>query len=244
MKSLFVICSLLLFIGFSHALIRPVDTDTIQVITADDSKCAPAQWEGLTSSWYPELDTLALSNVSYDFDNKMLRFQVEKMVFDDEEEGKTQFTRYSMILRFDKKKAFFFSEDDQKCKVKQLDHDFYQWCIPKDARTMRSHTIGGSLSVNSYLFNITHPGMKDGAWMYFESTDSNIPVSAKYQGSKVGGVTDFYDITSGIADPSVFDPPDFCDENDVKPWGHTHHKSRSPSQADHAYDFWQFPFRV
>jgi len=200
--------------------------------------CTPDQWEGFSTNWYPEFDTLAFANISYDFQDKKLAVDVEKWVWkDDNCESKT----FSMLFRFDKKKAYFFHDraDGKNCTVKDLEHDFEEWCIPKDAKCMGPFTIGGELEINGYKFNYTNSEQDDTTWIYYESTSAGIPVSAKFGNDKAKGVSDFYDITSGIADPTRFDPPDFCKDVTPSPWRHGHRRGRNPS-----FSLWQFPYRV
>jgi len=202
--------------------------------------CTPKQWEGFAASWYPELDTLALANVSYDFSNKKFAVDVKKVVFDDNDNHETK--TYSMIFRFDKKKVYLFHDrpDGKNCSVKKLDHDFEEWCVPKDAKSMGPYTIGGKLEINAYLFNVTQSDADNSTWVYFESTSSGIPVGARYGNKKASGITDFYNITPGIDEPERFTPPDFCDDSKVTPWRHGH-RGRRTSQS---FNFWQFPYRV
>lgn len=218
--------------------------NTSEAIEIDDNHlCTPDQWEGFTTSWYPELDTLALANISYDFQNKKFAADVAKIKWkEDGHDCKT----YSMIFRFDKKKAYFFHdrEDGKNCTVKELEHDFEKWCVPKDARCMGPFTIGGSLEINAYKFNMSgqDKGSDHTVWVYFESTADGIPVNAKYGSEHVKGTTDWYDITAGIDHPNRFEPPEFC--NDVTPTPWRHHGHRGGKRAPESFSLWHLPFRV
>jgi hypothetical protein len=207
----------------------------------DNNLCTPDQWEGFATSWYPELDTLALANISYDFQNRKLAVDVAKIKWkEDDYDCKT----YSMIFRFDKKKAYFFydREDGKNCTVRELEHEFEEWCIPKDAKCMGPFTIGGSLEINAYKFNISgHGNDSTDAWIYFESTAKGIPVNAKYGSKHVKGTTDWYDITAGIGDPNRFEPPDFCADVTPAPWRHGH---RGGKRTTHSFSLWHLPYRV
>jgi len=203
--------------------------------------CTPDQWEGFTTNWYPEIDTLTFANVSYDFQNKKLALDVEKWVW---ENGNCDSKTFSMLFRFDKKKAYFFHDrsDGKNCTVKELDHDFEQFCVPKDAKCMGPFTLGGSLKINGYKFNVSHDQAADDTiWIFYESTFDGIPVSAKFGNEKIKGTSDFYDITAGIEDPTRFDPPDFCNDVAPSPWRHGH---RGGQRSAKSFSMWQHPFRV
>jgi len=183
----------------------------------EEKLCTPEQWEGFTVSWYPEKDTLIFSNVSYDFSGKRLALDVEKIEWEKKEVDKKTF---SMLLRFDKKKGYFFQEESKNCSVVDLKHDFEEWCIPKEAKKMGPFTLGGKLKIHGFSFNVTsahHSKDKNTtSWIYAEITADGIPVSAKYGNKKANGLTDFYDITPGIQDEDKFTPPDYCkDDNDA-----------------------------
>jgi len=242
MKAIVICCFFLLSVYAAHGMVIGGNLDN--TIPAKDvlenELCTPDQWEGFSTSWYPELDTLALANISYDFQNRKLAVDVDKWVWkDDGCDSKT----FSMIFRFDKKKAYFFHDrpDGKNCTVKDLEHDFEEWCVPKDAKCMGPFTIGGSLKINAYRFNYSQSDQADSnIWVYYESSSDGIPVSAKFGSDKVKGVSDFYDITSGIEDPTRFDPPDFCNDVTVTPWRHGHRGDKRSPQ----FSFWQFPYRV
>jgi len=186
--------------------------------TLEDDLCTPEQWEGFIVSWYPELDTLIFSNVSYDFSDKELALNIEKIKWEKTETTKKTF---SMLFRFDKKKGYFFHADTKNCSVIELKHDFEEWCIPKGAKSMGPFTLGGKLKIHGYSFNVTHQhhDSKDDknttSWVYAESTSDGIPVSAKYGNDKINGLTDFYDVTPGIDHKDRFTPPDYCDDEET-----------------------------
>jgi len=246
MKVIVSLCLVLLLAYYAQGMVLGVALDNADdVDVPTKGLCTPAQWEGFSSSWYPELDTLAFANISYDFTNKKLAIDVEKWVWhDDDKESKS----YSMIFRFDKKKAYFFHdrEDGKNCTVRELEHEFMEWCVPKDAKCMGPFTIGGSLKVNAYRFNISHHSAaktEDSTWMYYENTMDGIPVTAKYGSEKVSGVSDYYDITGGIDNENRFDPPEFCNHVQPTPWRHDGHKGGKRA-ADNAFSLWHMPYRV
>lgn len=226
MKAIVVCCLLLALSAYAAGLVvggsrgggKPVAVKA-------DTNCVPKQWEGQSASWYPDIGIVALSNISYDASNDKLAFDVLKMETHGDE--KPEETRYGMILRFDRKKAYFFDEE-QNCTVKDLEHDFKEWCVPDDAIEM-ALTVGGSLKVNGYRFEIKHSDDDNGAWAYYESTPDNIPITMHYKGTKSPGVTDFYDIVGGIADPAVFEPPSYCDDSIITPWNVHHHNYKMRS---------------
>jgi len=247
---LIIFCCFLLFIAYSaHGMVIGGNLDNASDASdmVENKLCTPEQWEGFSTSWYPELDTLAFANISYDFQNKKLSIDVDKYVWKDE--GDYDCKKYSMIFRFDKKKAYFFHDraDGKNCTVKELDHEFMEWCVPEDAKTMGPFTIGGSLTINAYKFNFTKSnstteGGEDVTWMYFESTKNGIPVNAKYGNKQTKGTSDWYDITAGIDDPDVFEPPEFCADVTPTPWRHGHRggAKRSP----HSFSLWNLPYRM
>jgi len=248
-----VCCFFFLFLAYSAQgmVIGSIDNASEASALVENELCTPAQWEGFSTSWYPELDTLAMSNISYDYQNKKLAIDVEKIVW--QENGEHDIKTYSMIFRFDKKKAFFFhdSPDGKNCTVKELDHDFDEWCVPADAKTMGPYTIGGSLKINAYKFNYTktwHRANEDpkaeDTWFYYESTKDGIPVSAKYGSEDTKGISDWYDITAGIDDPSRFDPPDFCASVTPSPWRHGQRGEPKEADRPRPFSLWKLPFRV
>jgi hypothetical protein len=243
MKAIVICVSLLLALSAHGRTIGGNFDNTVKAVDLKDTAlCTPPQWEGFSTSWYPELKTLAMANTSYDFDNKKLAIDVKKWVWSDDD-SECSSKSYSMIFRFDKKKAYFFHdrEDGKNCTVKDLDLDFEEWCVPKDARSMGPFTVGGKLEINGYHFNFSsHDGST--TWMYFESTKDGIPVTAEYGNAHAAGVSEFYDITGGIDDPEVFNPPDFCDNVQPSPWHHGHRPEKS--RANKYFSFWQFPHRV
>jgi len=238
-----VACLLLVFVVLSVQG-KLLGGDPEKTVLAKDvpntQLCTPDQWEGVTVSWYPELDTLAFANVSYDFTNKMLALDVEKWHWSDKDD-KCDSKKYSMLFRFDKKKAYFFHdrEDGKNCTVKDLEHEFMEFCVPDNAKCVGSMTIGGKLDINGYRFIIeddNHLKADNDTWVYYEATPAGLPVSAKYGNKKTDGVSDWYDLTTGIEDPHRFDPPDFCDDSTSYP---AHRGKRSVG-----FNLWHLPFRV
>jgi len=240
MKAIICFCFVLVCVANGMLIGGNTDKTVTPTELKNNELCTPEQWEGFIASWYPELSTLAFTNISYDFTNKKLALDVEKWHWS--QDGECNSKTYSMLFRFDKKKAYFFHdrEDGKNCTVRDLEQDFEEFCVPDDAKCLGPSTLGGKLQINSYKFVIENEKRKgdNETWVYFESTPAGIPVTTKYGNDKVNGDSEFYDITSGINDETRFDPPNFCDDNNPLP---AYHKGK---RSHTAFNLWHLPFRV
>ena len=119
--------------------------------------------------------------------------------------------RYSLEYRVDLK--------TKKCTIHPLTEPFRHIEIPRDAHLIGEIYIGGSYpgeGVEVSMWNGTTPD-KQGRWFGSFTTLGCIPVSVSFDVPRTGFVhSNFYDVTLGISDPSIFNPPPECKQGKFK----------------------------
>ncbi|XP_064617927.1 ependymin-related protein 1-like [Liolophura sinensis] len=188
--------------------------------------CTPDQWEG----YIGELTGVAPRfrrarvfasgiEISYDYNNKKVAETVHFRFMN-------KSVSVGLIFDFGKQKMYRFLESRQKCKTRNLKATFRRFCIPGTAQKLGSFYFGAGrnkLQVTSYRMAI--PKMR--CEVFADVTSSGcIPVGETVIGAaglfkKYMMEVGFANITPGIKDPSVFNPPDFC-QSDYKAYEDSH----------------------
>jgi hypothetical protein len=152
----------LLFIGSSFAVFskHKIGKEN-RIERLDKDACAFDQWEGFLVSSYPLHNLKAFTNVSYDFTNELISLDVETVHWEhDKHEKKSwrhgdqhhngpKFEKYNILLDFGNHISYVVDEDSN-CTCHSLTHEIHRSCIPKDAYSMGTTTIGGTLEVDAY----------------------------------------------------------------------------------------------
>eukprot|EP01111_Echinosteliopsis_oligospora_P017292 TRINITY_DN743_c0_g1_i1.p1 TRINITY_DN743_c0_g1~~TRINITY_DN743_c0_g1_i1.p1 ORF type:complete len:237 (-),score=36.72 TRINITY_DN743_c0_g1_i1:79-753(-) len=166
--------------------------------------CTPDQWQGYNFAWDYERDFRAGLNISYDATNSLMAIALS------ESHGPEHQRTYDIISNYDLKRQYIYDFRRKECYTTDLTEEFPKECIPDDAQFLASATIGATLPVDIFGFRVNET-------LIFATVAANcIPVEATTiirdngRGEPDASTSHFWDITAGIADPSVFTPNAAC----------------------------------
>ncbi|XP_071098340.1 ependymin-related protein 1-like [Haliotis cracherodii] len=178
-----------------------------------DQCCTPDQWEGIAGSIVGTVtngkstSAQTTTSMSYDFTDMMLAATTTTMV-----DGMT--LKNMTIIDYNKKLMYNFNEMTGDCAVTPVDQPFKKACIPDDAKQLGNFYYGAGdnmLQATSYMIK-QDPFT---AFVSFTATGC-IPIAEVVYGdmgqTAIMSDTGFVNITPGIKDPSVFDPPESCQQ--------------------------------
>ncbi|KAM9335277.1 ependymin-2-like [Symphorus nematophorus] len=126
---------------------------------------------------------------------------------------------FDVLLLFREATMYEINDKDHTCKKKPLKVDFQPLAIPKTASLLGQIVLGSSsgpgqgLLVNTWLADLPDKG---GKFMSTVTEFGCIPVSTVYHTEQFGWMlTSFFNNVIGLADPSVLNPPDFCQTAEI-----------------------------
>jgi len=167
--------------------------------------CSPDQWEAYAFSFDPRNHFRAGMNISYDYSGKRVRILIE------EHRNGNRSRVLESIALFAKKALFIIDHTNNgACHQEALTGDMEQDCVPSDGKNEATITIGGSLSANVWTFNRTEHG-QDLHYTQVRTASGCYPIDSFVSSERIGvDVTYTWDLTNGIKNASVFNPPSNC----------------------------------
>jgi len=199
-------------------------------IVAKASTCLPEQWEALISNEIPERQLTTLTNISYDFSSRKIWAEVALM-WEGREFNATEDV-HKILFDFNEHKMWIVDGDDN-CRCAPMDHEMHEPCLPEDTESFGAHTVGGNLRVEVFHWD---KECKEAKWnvsvVAVLAQKTNIPVSISAHNNEFHSEAQFFDVTPGIADPSIFTPPQEC--TPVSEKMHERDTSRHHSHAHQA----------
>jgi hypothetical protein len=188
------------------------------VLSEPSPCCTPEQWEGMSNNFFPGV-YYTVGKTAYDYKNKQFYYHgiVKHMM------GRS---RYNVtILALHSNSSLYFVSDrsgEEKCRRFDLKDDMKEACIPQNATYLDAITLGGALDCDVWRFGCdkdvadtitSFDGMKASVFSVVAS-DGCIPVKNAYHymhfGLSVVDTQDFWNITPGIKDKTIFDVPESC----------------------------------
>jgi hypothetical protein len=171
------------------------------------SRCvSPPQWEGRLIEIDPSKRFERRANLSYDATNQRVR------TIDEIEEGSER-DFYDEISLFEKKIHYSVNLKTRQCNKTALDKEFRPVEVPLFANFTDevylgiSGLIGAGVLENIFQGNDADKGRYSGAWTELYC----IPVTDTYLSMSTGYVHwSFYDVSPGIKNVDVFNPPPEC----------------------------------
>jgi len=132
------------------------------------------------------------------------------LCLNEEESTIREIERATTIIALFNQMKMYEIKDHKECVWSVLNATMEQECIPPNAKFLVNATIGGSLWIEVWKFN------RHGVDLNMIVNPINcIPVSDSFVRDKDKNIIDvgnFWDITMGISNPSVFTPPTGCKE--------------------------------
>jgi len=162
--------------------------------------CTPDKWEGHDMEWDPLLDYRRRDVTHYDFVSKK-----EKIEFTVDSRGPQR--KGSILRRYDLGKEYEIIEGT--CKSRATEGPMRRRCITDDFKYEVTYTLGSRLSCDLWRH-------VNGTRIFEVSVAATtcIPVSdlyTYYAPDETGhAFGQFWDVTPGIKDPTVFDVPPIC----------------------------------
>eukprot|EP01112_Ceratiomyxa_fruticulosa_P010068 TRINITY_DN264_c0_g1_i1.p1 TRINITY_DN264_c0_g1~~TRINITY_DN264_c0_g1_i1.p1 ORF type:complete len:222 (-),score=35.39 TRINITY_DN264_c0_g1_i1:208-873(-) len=177
----------------------------------DDSKiCTEDQFECGTYSYYPLHHTMALSDMSYDFSNKRLYMDVYAWDYKNEKVEQSN-TKY--IAQFAQQKLYVIDEKD-KCTCHSLPVDMRRFCVASDFEECYSFTFGRDLECEGFNWMEEYNGKTNISINVILTKEDRIPIQFSHYSDVTEGQVEFFNVTSGIRDPTIFNAPQDCDCSD------------------------------
>ncbi|XP_046334912.1 mammalian ependymin-related protein 1-like [Haliotis rufescens] len=181
------------------------------LVASVNACCSPLQWEmtGGTVSGRVAIDDLTLTEFHYDLHYDAVNLKVAMR-----SEYVTSNIRNMTILDYEAGRIYQVDEVTGACEIRTLDTPFEPSCTPADATVNDHFFVGGGDQerLPAASFKYVRPD-KSGYVTVTEgdSPDSTcVPIVAfDFNLSEMTFMV-FRNIMDGIADPSIFDPPDSC----------------------------------
>jgi len=164
--------------------------------------CAPEQWEGEASGIDRERSLRFFEYLSYDFTNQMLRVDFYADV-------KQKYYQGTLIERYDMGKSYLIDENGN-CKSEALSGYLKEVCVPNGYQNSVQFTLGGELACTAYIYE-DFQNISD----FTVATDGCIPINGQFlqrspHNATWEGEVTYWDITTGIRNPNVFNVPSKC----------------------------------
>eukprot|EP01111_Echinosteliopsis_oligospora_P015978 TRINITY_DN649_c0_g1_i1.p1 TRINITY_DN649_c0_g1~~TRINITY_DN649_c0_g1_i1.p1 ORF type:complete len:233 (-),score=47.43 TRINITY_DN649_c0_g1_i1:69-767(-) len=182
-----------------------------------EQRCSPDRWEAGLFSWFPESNFMAYTNLSYDWKGKQIAMDIfsKHTHQDDDKSGSGDHHKdghaYKILLHFGEKKVWYVDHESGNCTVRPIMHSMEKACVPKDHRYLASSSIADGVDVDILLWK-KEIHDKEVTIVYTVTKDKSIPIEFKYSSSHHGATTNFYEVSEGIEDYTVFDAPGGCEE--------------------------------
>ncbi|KAK6185406.1 hypothetical protein SNE40_007649 [Patella caerulea] len=181
--------------------------------------CTPEQWEGTEGllggyyRWFRPSLISSGSRVAYDGMGK--RVAAVSSV-------QTKRGRFlvRVIENFSEGTLYMINLSRKKCRKLPLEREFRKACIPDRAKLMSESYIGAgdnTLGISGYALRIDNKKKRALLDAFVTvTTEGCIPVSETLTGSVRGvsflDIIGYVNVTAGIEDEKVFDPPSYCDD--------------------------------
>jgi len=167
----------------------------------------PKQWQGKFIRRDEKMNYTRYADISYDDTNRRVR-EVEYI---DDTQGKFF---YDVLYLHNINKEYRIDLKSRKCNVSTITRPFRPFGIPPMAKYVGTANIGPVNIATEHATVIMFEGedRQSGDKFFGEVTTPDcVPVSNGFFSEKYGfEQTNFFDITAGISDPSVFIPPTNC----------------------------------
>ncbi|MCI3311122.1 hypothetical protein MP969_26075, partial [Escherichia coli] len=178
------------------------------LVTAQDPRpCfSPTQWEGrfFREDWSKNFTQIA--GISYDELNRRVR-EIEEIDFASERDF------YDVLYLHNLNVEYRLNLRDRKCNVTTLSRPFIPFGVPPFAHYDGQGNVGPVNIANEHVTVILFSGEDPQKNPFFGAVSSPdcVPISSGFFSNATGFIhTTFFDISIGIADPSVFSPPPEC----------------------------------
>ncbi|KAK6182226.1 hypothetical protein SNE40_009954 [Patella caerulea] len=166
---------------------------------------SPKQWEGRLSRYDRTRQFFQRARVSYDELDRRVR-EIEEV-----EIGKTV-DYYDVLYLHNVGLEYRLNLKTRQCTLTPLTRPFIPAGLPPDANYRGQATLGASGIPDEYTEVVLFDGTFEGNQYFGVVTYPDcVPVESGFYSNRTGSVrTNFYDISLGVADPSVFVPPTEC----------------------------------
>merc|ERR1712110_89336 len=167
----------------------------------------PPQWQGRFERRADKFNFTKYAEISYDETNKRVR-EIEK-----EMEG-SNVTAYDVLYLHNVNEEYRIDLKTKNCTKHPLSRPFIPFGMPDGAHYVGAANVGPVNIPDEHATVIIFEGVdeQEKARYFGEVTAPDcIPVSTSFITNRTGFVhTQFFDITGGIPDPTVFIPPSNC----------------------------------
>ncbi|XP_025105690.1 mammalian ependymin-related protein 1-like [Pomacea canaliculata] len=173
------------------------------VATQEPRPCvSPPQWEGrlFRNDWSKNFTQIA--QISYDETNRRVR-EIEELDFS------TGRDYFDVLYLHNINVEYRLNLRTRQCNTTTLSRPFIPFGVPPDARYDVEYTVGPANIPEEHITVIRFDGnITEGAYFGTVTSPDCVPVTSGFFSNRTGFIhSTFYDITTGIPDPSVFVPP-------------------------------------
>lgn len=168
---------------------------------------SPAQWESRLVEVDPSKQFERRANISYDATNMRIR------IIDEVEEGRSERKFYEELFLYKEKTYYIVDLRTKVCNKTTLDKTFRAIEVPSFANFTEALFVGldgiagAGVLEDLYEGDDSEGGHYAGAWTDYKC----VPVTDAYFSKDKGFIHwSFYDLTPGIKNPAVFEPPAEC----------------------------------
>ncbi|KAK7482196.1 hypothetical protein BaRGS_00026545 [Batillaria attramentaria] len=165
----------------------------------------PPQWEGRFVRTDYEKKFFQAAKISYDENEKRVR-EIEEIEIDNDRDY------YDVLYLHNMNKEYRLNLRTRKCNTTTLSRPWFPFGVPPEAEYDGEAVIGPVNIDNEHVTIVRfHGRVAEGDFFGTVSFPDCIPINSGFFSNRTGFVeTTFFDITTGIPDPTVFNPPSEC----------------------------------